>query len=59
MVTSYPHVQATSWRTTPFWLFTIVYSIYSQLPSVPGSCLLYLQHQNIPCSAVRDPLTMV
>jgi hypothetical protein len=26
------------WRTTPCWPFTTVYSVYSQLPSIPGGC---------------------
>jgi hypothetical protein len=32
----WPHAQPPSWRTTPCRLSATAYSIYSQLPSVPG-----------------------
>jgi hypothetical protein len=36
-------------RTTPFRLSATAYSIYSQLPFIPGGLLLHLEPEDAPC----------
>jgi hypothetical protein len=50
--------QLQSWRTTPCQLSATAYSIYLQLPSKTGGCLLHPQPEDAPCRVDRDPLNM-
>jgi hypothetical protein len=51
----YPHAQHPSWRTTPCRLSATAYSIYSQLPSIPGGCVLHPQPEDAPCRGDKGP----
>jgi hypothetical protein len=44
-----------SWRTIPCRLSATTYSTYSQLPSISGGRLLYLQPKDAPCSGDKGP----
>jgi hypothetical protein len=51
----WPHAQPPSWMITPCRLPATAYSIYSQLPSIPGGCLLPPQPEDAPCRGDRRP----
>jgi hypothetical protein len=54
-----PHAQPPSWRATPCRLYATAYSMYSQLPSVPGG-LPSVRNLRTPHAVVtRDPPNMV
>jgi hypothetical protein len=42
------YVFITSWRITPCHLSATAYSVYSQLPFIPGGCLLHPQPEAMP-----------
>jgi hypothetical protein len=50
-----PPAQTPRFRPTPCRLSVTIYSIYSQLLSISGGCLLNLQPKDVPCRGVRDP----
>jgi hypothetical protein len=50
-----PHAQLPSWRTTLCRLSATAYTIYSQLPSIPGGRLLHQQHEDAPCRGDKGP----
>jgi hypothetical protein len=50
-----PPAQPPSWRTTPCRLSETAYSIYSQLPSIPGVRLLQPQREDAPCRGDKGP----
>jgi hypothetical protein len=50
-----PHMQPPSWRIAPHQLSATVYSIYSQLPSISGGCLLHPQPEDVPCRGDKGP----
>jgi hypothetical protein len=54
-----PHAQPPSWRTTPYRLSATVYSIYLQLPSVPGGLPSNRNLRRCHAVVTRDPLNMV
>jgi hypothetical protein len=45
----------TSWGTTPCRLSPTIYSIYSQLRSIPGERLLHPQPEDAPCRVDKGP----
>jgi hypothetical protein len=47
--------QPPSWRTTPCRLSATAYSIYSQLPTIPGGRLLHPQPEDAPCRGDKGP----
>jgi len=53
-----PSLKHQSWRTTPYRLSATDYSIYSQLPSIPGCCILHSQTEDAPCHGDRGPLNL-
>jgi hypothetical protein len=53
-----PHAQVPSWRTTPCRLSAIAYSMYSQLPSVPGGLPFIRNTRTRNTVMTRDPPNM-
>jgi hypothetical protein len=57
-VNCWPLAQHPSCRTTPHWLSTAAYLVYSLWPFVSVGCLLHPQPE-APCCGDRDPLNMM
>jgi hypothetical protein len=53
-----PHAQPPSWRTTPCRLSATAFSIYSQLPSVPGGLPSIRNLRTCHAVVTRDPPNM-
>jgi hypothetical protein len=49
------HTQTPSWSTTNCRLSATSYSIYSQLPFIPGGRLLHPQPEDAPCRGDKGP----